>query len=153
MQLLNIGRSIYRTLLPDERRKFRIVLLMSLFAAVLQAIGATLVFGLLARFTSTGESSRWESLFSGYSSEDITIILGSLTLVYALLRMSFSLIENHLQVRRIQQFAGSLSARVLEQYSRSPLVTHQSQRSGDFLRNTWYASEMLIRQSDRKSVV
>ena len=147
MQLLNIGRSIYRTLLPDERRKFRIVLLMSLFAAVLEAIGATLVFGLLARFTSTGESSRWESLFSGYSSEDITIILGSLTLVYALLRMSFSLIENHLQVRRIQQFAGSLSARVLEQYSRSPLVTHQSQRSGDFLRNTWFASEMLIRQS------
>jgi len=116
MRILNIGRSIYRTLLPDERRKFRTVLLMSLFAAVLEAIGATLVFGLLARFTSTGESSRWDGLFSGYSSEDITIVLGSLTLAYALLRMSFSLIENHLQVRRIQQFAGSLSARVLEQY-------------------------------------
>ena len=147
MQILNIGRSIYRTLLPDERREFRTVLLMSLFAAVLEAIGATLVFGLLARFTSTGESSRREGLFSGYSSEDITIVLGILTLAYALLRMSFSLIENHLQVRRIQQFAGSLSARVLEQYSRSPLVTHQNQRSGDFLRNTWFASEMLIRQS------
>ncbi len=147
MQLFNTGRSIYQILLPDERRKFQIVLLMSLFAAALEAVGATLVFGLLTRYTSTGESSSWGGLFSGHSPEDITIILGILTLVYALLRISFSLIEKHFQLRRIQQFAGSLSARVLEQYSCSPLVTHQSQRSGDFLRNTWYASEMLIRQS------
>ncbi len=147
MQLFNTGRSIYQILLPDERRKFQIVLLMSLFAAALEAVGATLVFGLLTRYTSTGESSSWGGLFSGHSPEDVTIILGILTLVYALLRISFSLIEKHFQLRRIQQFAGSLSARVLEQYSCSPLVTHQSQRSGDFLRNTWYASEMLIRQS------
>lgn len=147
MRLISVCRLIYRTLLPNERRKFKKLVLMSLVAAVLEAAGATLVFTLLTRFTSEGSTNGMDRMLATYSSDDVTIILGGLTLVYAVLRMTFSLVESHLQSRRIQQFAGSLSARVLEHYAKSPLVVHQTQRSGDFLRNTWYASEMLIRQS------
>jgi len=147
MRLVTVGRSIYEILLPDERRKFRLLFLMSLASALLEAVGAVLVFTLLARFTSNGNETGVDRLLANYSFDDVTIVLGLLTLVYAMLRMTFSLAESHLQIRRVQQFAGSLSTRVLESYGKSPLILHQTQRSGDFLRNTWYASEMLIRQS------
>jgi ABC-type bacteriocin/lantibiotic exporter with double-glycine peptidase domain len=147
MRLVTVGRSIYGVLLPDERRKFRLLFLMSLASALLEAVGAVLVLSLLTRFTSGEHPTAVDRLFPGYAPDDVTLILGLLTLVYAMLRMTFSLAESHLQLRRVQQFAGSLSARVLEHYGKSPLLVHQTQRSGDFLRNTWYASEMLIRQS------
>ena len=147
MRLLTVGRSIYRMLQLGERRQFRLVILMSLAGAVLEAVGATLVFALLTQFTTGGGSSIVNRFSGEGSSDDVVIVLGSLTLLYALLRMTYSLAESHLQVRRIQQFAGSLSARVLESYARVPLTDHLTHRSGDFLRNTWYASEMLIRQS------
>ena len=147
MRLITVGRSIYRMLLPVERRHFRYVILISLTGAVLEAVGATLVFALLTQFT-TDDGSSIVNRFSGEgSSDDVVIVLGSLTVLYALLRMTYSLAESHLQVRRIQQFAGSLSTRVLESYAQIPLIDHLTHRSGDFLRNTWYASEMLIRQS------
>lgn len=147
MRLLTVGRSIYRMLQLGERRQFRLVILMSLAGAVLEAVGATLVFALLTQFTTGGGSSIVNRFSGEGSSDDVVIVLGSLTLLYALLRMTYSLAESHLQVRRIQQFAGSLSTRVLESYARAPLTDHLTHRSGDFLRNTWYASEMLIRQS------
>jgi len=147
MRLLTVGRSIYRMLQLGERRQFRLVILMSLAGAVLEAVGATLVFALLTQFTTAGGSSIVNRFSGEGSSDDVVIVLGSLTLLYALLRMTYSLAESHLQVRRIQQFAGSLSTRVLASYARAPLTDHLTHRSGDFLRNTWYASEMLIRQS------
>ena len=147
MRLLTVGRSIYRMLQLGERRQFRLVILMSLAGAVLEAVGAILVFALLTQFTTGGGSSIVNRFSGEGSSDDVVIVLGSLTLLYALLRMTYSLAESHLQVRRIQQFAGSLSTRVLESYARAPLTDHLTHRSGDFLRNTWYASEMLIRQS------
>ena len=147
MRLLTVGRSIYRMLQLGERRQFRLVILMSLAGAVLEAVGAILVFALLTQFTTAGGSSIVNRFSGEGSSDDVVIVLGSLTLLYALLRMTYSLAESHLQVRRIQQFAGSLSTRVLESYARAPLTDHLTHRSGDFLRNTWYASEMLIRQS------
>jgi ATP-binding cassette subfamily C protein len=147
MRLITVGRSIYRILLPGERRQFRLVVLMSLVGAVLEAVGATLVFALLTQFTTVGGSSIVNRFSGEGSSDDVVIVLGSLTFLYALLRMTYSLAESHLQVRRIQQFAGSLSTRVLESYAHIPLTDHLTHRSGDFLRNTWYASEMLIRQS------
>ena len=149
MRLVTVGRSIYGVLLPDERRKFRLLFLMSLASSLLEAVGAVLVLSLLTRFTSGEHPTAVDRLFPDYAPDDVTLILGLLTLVYAMLRMTFSLAESHLQLRRVQQFAGSLSARVLEHYGKSPLLVHQTQRSGDFLRNTWYASEMLIRQSYR----
>jgi ATP-binding cassette subfamily C protein len=147
MRLIIVGRSIYRMLLPGERRHFRYLILMSLAGAVLEASGATLVFALLTQFTTAGGSSIVNRFSGEGSSDDVVIVLGLLTFLYALLRMTYSLAESHLQVRRIQQFAASLSTRVLESYAHVPLTDHLTHRSGDFLRNTWYASEMLIRQS------
>jgi ABC-type bacteriocin/lantibiotic exporter with double-glycine peptidase domain len=147
MRLVTIGRAIYGMLLPDERQRLRVLGLLSLAAAVLEAVGAVLVFVLLARFTSGGDETLADRLMAGYDPSDVTIVLSGLVLLYALLRMTFSVAENHLQSRRVQQFAASLSARVLEHYSRRPLAMHNTHRSGDFLRDTWFASEMLIRQS------
>ena len=147
MRLVTIGRAIYGILLPDERRKLTILGLLALAAAALEAVGAVLVFTLLTRFISGGDETLADRLMAGYDASTVTTVLSGLTLLYALLRMTFSVAESHLQSRRVQQFAASLSARVLEHYSRRSFVAHSTQRSGDFLRDTWFASEMLIRQS------
>ncbi|SVE42142.1 uncharacterized protein METZ01_LOCUS494996, partial [marine metagenome] len=52
MRLVTVGRSIYGVLLPDERRKFRFLFLMSLASSLLEAVGAVLVLSLLTQFTS-----------------------------------------------------------------------------------------------------
>ena len=57
MRLVTIGRAIYGMLLPDERRRLRVLGLLSLAAAALEAAGAALVFILLTRFTSGGDET------------------------------------------------------------------------------------------------
>jgi len=147
MRIVAVGRAIYRMLLPQEQRHARHLVTLSLATAAFEAVGATLVLGLLARFTTNDGSSFIDKFLPAWDSRDVTILLGVLTLVFAFLRLTVSLVETHLRARRIQQMAGSLSSRILERYSRMPLVAHAEHRSGDFLRNTWFASEMMIRQA------
>ena len=146
MRLIAVARGIHRLLLPGERHQFHVLVSLSLCAALLEAFGATVIFTLLSRFTSDG-STFVDGLFPSMSDDGVMALLVWATLTYALLRVTFSIVEVHLQSRRVQQFAGSLSSRILDHYARSPMVEHGERRSGEFLRNTWYSSEMLIRQS------
>ena len=145
MKLLSIGRSIYGLLESIERRQLRRLLFISALVAVMEAAGATLVLTLLVRFASDGQEMLIDRMFSGLTYDEVTVLLSVTTVVYAAARMMVSLAESHLRLRRIQQCAASLSSRVLERYSRGSLVDHNAERSGDFLRTTWYASETLIR--------
>ena len=147
MQLFAIGRSIYGLLQFAERRQLRRLLFISVLVAIMEAAGATLVLTLLVRFTSDGQEMLVDRIFSGLTYDEVTVLLSVTTVVYAAARMMVSLAESHLRLRRIQQFAASLSSRVLERYSLGSLVDHNAERSGDFLRTTWYASETLIRTS------
>ena len=122
--------------------------------ALLEAIAAGFVLALVTNVTSeTGAATDpigrviRDMLGKNASQDAVTLAIAGSALVFYIAKNLSALMETYLQQRLVHQAAADASSDIVGKYLRVPMSFHYLQRSGDVLRNSWNATELVFRQS------
>lgn len=152
--LLGVVRGLGTLLTPRQRTRFSLLAALSGLNAVLEALAAGFVLALVTSVTSgtgsggdpVGRAIR-SILGDGASRDRVTIVIAASALVFYIAKNLSALLETYLQQRLVHQAAADASSTIVAAYLRVPMSFHYLQRSGDVLRNSWNATELVYRQS------
>lgn len=126
---------------------------LSAMNALLEALAAGFVVALVTSVTNSGIDSdpvgrAIRGLLGPHaSSARVTLAVALSTLGFYVLKNLSGILETYLQQRLVHQAAADASASIVERYLRVPMSFHYLQRSGEMLRNSWNATELVYRQS------
>lgn len=151
--LLSVLRSIFGLLHPRQRRRVWALAGLGAINALLEAVGALLIFAMISSFVADG--SEIESgvndlvrrAVGAGPGDDATVAIAVLTLVFYVVKNVNTLIEQYAQQRTAHLAAADASTRVVSTYLRVPLSYHHLQATGTLLRNATSSTEVVFRSS------
>jgi ATP-binding cassette subfamily C protein len=136
---------------PRERRVWIALVPLAVVAALMETVGALLIFGLIGLMTDAVATdslpgiAQARALFPDIDDRSFIVVYAVFVAVFFLIKNGYRLLETYAQQSAAARTAVLMSTRLLERYLHAPYEFHQSQNSAVLIRNTHGSVDQVTR--------
>ncbi len=138
---------------PNAGGRWLLIAALAVVVSGLEALGALLVFGLLAGITSASQGlvlpvvGDLRAVFPGADETTLLVAMGVVIAVFFVVRGAAILVHSYVQYRVAEHAGARLSARLLDGYLAMPYAFHLERNSAELIRNAYDTVGLFVREA------
>jgi ABC-type multidrug transport system fused ATPase/permease subunit len=146
-------RKVLVLLGPSQRGRWVLVILLALVASGFEALGALIVFGLLASITTDASGfdvpvlGDLRTLFPGADEHLLIAVIGGAIALFFVVRAATLVVQGYVQYRLAENAGARLASQLLEGYLAMPYTFHLQRNSAELIRNMYETVQQFVREA------